>query len=289
MCGIVGIADKYLRLYRGLDRHIEVMNEIQHHRGPDDKGVWTHPRGHLGFGHKRLSIIDLEHGKQPMSNGRVTVTYNGEIYNYRELREELSGAYTFRTHSDTEVILAAYEKWGERCVEYFRGMFAFALWDEKKQKLFCARDRFGIKPFYYAEIDGVFYFASEAKAILPFVDEVEADESALKDYLYFQFYLENRTLFRGIKELQPAHTLTLEGGRLTSKRYWEVYYEIDFDHTAYYFQNRLDELIRESVELHIRSDVPVGAYASGGIDSSITTAYIREILVMVPILHTLIV
>ena len=269
MCGIAGIVDIRRKKYRTLGRHLEVMNELQHHRGPDGEGIWLHPKEHIGFGHKRLSIIDLVNGKQPMSDGRQTVTYNGEIYNYRELREELDKDYAFKTDSDTEVILAAYEKWGERCVDHFRGMFAFALWDEKKQKLFCARDRFGIKPFYYAVIEGVLYFASEAKAILPFLEKVEVDEAALKDYLYFQFYLENKTLYSDIKELEPAHLLCVEDGKIESRRYWEVYYDIDFDHTAHYFENRLDELIKESVRLHIRSDVPVGAYASGGVDSSL--------------------
>src|SRR6185295_1545474 len=145
------------------------------HRGPDGEGRWLHANEHVGFAHRRLSIIDLSTGDQPMRHGPGNwITYNGEIYNYIELRDEL-GREQFQTTSDTEVILQAYQKWGIECVNHLRGMFAFALWDEKKQTLICARDRFGIKPFYYATVDDVFYFASEPKALLPFVENIETN------------------------------------------------------------------------------------------------------------------
>jgi asparagine synthase (glutamine-hydrolysing) len=267
MCGIAGAINLASTPIPGLHRRLEVMNHLQRHRGPDGQGIWQHPRGHVGLAHRRLSIIDLTTGEQPMRVGEDWVVFNGEIYNFLELRAEL-GREQFRTTSDTEVILHAYRRWGVECVNHFRGMFAFALWDEWRQELFCARDRFGIKPFCYTVRDGVFYFASEIKALLPFVDRIETDPESLKDYLTFQFCLGGKTLFRGIQELLPAHTLRIAKGGLTAARYWEVYFEPDFDHTAKYFEERLRALLQESVGLHLRSDVPVGAYVSGGLDSS---------------------
>ena len=248
------------------------MNTLQRHRGPDGEGVWAHLRGHIGFAHRRLSVIDLQTGQQPMCDARGNwVTYNGEIYNYRELRVEL-GPEKFSTQSDTEVILHAYRKWGRDCVSHFRGMFAFALWDETEQALFCARDRFGVKPFYYTVSDGVLYFASEIKALMPFVSDIETDLEGFKDYLTFQFCLAGKTLFRRIGELLPGHVMTVRNGVLETSRYWEVYYNLDFDHTSKYFEERIRALIEESVAYHLRSDVPVGAYVSGGLDSGIVAS-----------------
>ena len=147
-------------------------------------------------------------------------------------------------------------------------MFAYALWDEVEQELLCARDRFGIKPFYYAQVGDVLYFASEAKALLPFLPAIRTDLDGLKDYLAFQFCLAGKTLFEGVRELLPGHRLRVRGGRVQAERYWEVYYDIDFDHTAKYFEERIEALLAESVKLHLRSDVPVAAYLSGGLDSS---------------------
>jgi asparagine synthase (glutamine-hydrolysing) len=268
MCGIAGALTLSPDPIPVLDHRLGVMNQLQRHRGPDGEGVWVHPSGHVGFAHRRLSIIDLITGDQPMSDpGGNWVTYNGEIYNYVELREEL-GPENFVTTSDTEVILHAYRKWGPACVDHLYGMFAFALWDETQQVLFCARDRFGIKPLYYTVVDNVFYFVSEIKALLPFVEHIETDIEGLQDYLTFQFCLDGKTLFKGIRELLPAHTLRISNGSIEVKRYWEVYYDLDFDHTAKYFEERLRALLKESVRLHLRSDVPVGAYISGGLDSS---------------------
>jgi asparagine synthase (glutamine-hydrolysing) len=252
------------------------MQALLRHRGPDGGGVWTHSSGRVGFAHQRLSIIDLSpSGAQPMTDeGGNWVTYNGEIYNYLELREEL-GVENFTGNSDTEVILRAWRRWGPDCVGHLRGMFAFALWDERSQTLFCARDRFGIKPFYYTLSGGALYFASEVKALLPFVDRIETDLESFSEYLTFQFCLAGKTLFKGISELLPAHTLRVANGTVESRRYWEVYYDLDFSHTARYFSERLQELLADSVRVHLRSDVPVGAYVSGGVDSGVVAAMAR--------------
>jgi asparagine synthase (glutamine-hydrolysing) len=267
MCGICGAINLRGESIPDLDRRLRVMNDLIAHRGPDDSGVWVHERGHVGLGHRRLSIIDLEHGHQPMSDraGRW-ITYNGEVYNYPELRREIGGG--FETSCDTEVVLRAHDRWGVDSLERLRGMFAHAIWDEPAQELVCARDRFGIKPFYYAVVDDVFYFASEAKALLPMLPSIETDLEGLKDYLAFQFCLAGKTLFKGIRELQPGHLLRIRRGAATPQRYWEVYFDVDFEHTARYFEERIEHLLAESVRLHMRSDVPVSAYLSGGVDSS---------------------
>lgn len=272
MCGLAGAINLSGQEISGLRRHLQVMNELQRHRGPDGEGIWEHPHRYVGFAHRRLSIIDLVTGQQPMKDaGGNWVTFNGEIYNFIELRAEL-GVENFRTTSDTEVILYAYRKWGPDCVQHFRGMFAFALWDEANQVLFCARDRFGIKPLYYTIAGQVLYCASEAKALLPFVERIETDIEAFKDYLTFQFCLAGKTLFKDINELLPGHTLTVAHGAVVVKRYWEVYYQLDFHHTEKYFEEKIPELLSESVNLHLRSDVPLGAYISGGLDSSIVAS-----------------
>jgi asparagine synthase (glutamine-hydrolysing) len=252
-----------------LERRLEVMNALIGHRGPDDEGVWTHERGHVGLAHRRLAIIDpTPAGHQPMRDeaGRW-LSFNGEIYNYPELRTEIGGG-PFRTSSDTEVLMRAHDRWGDDALTRLRGMFAYALWDEPEDELFLARDRFGIKPLYYAVVDDVFYFASEAKALMPVLPSIETDHEGLKDYLAFQFCLAGKTLFEGVRELQPGHSLRIGRGPATPKRYWEVYYDVDFEHNEGYFEERIEELLDESVRFHLRSDVPVAAYLSGGVDSS---------------------
>ena len=274
MCGIAG--------YAGLGREpgskfLASALERLRHRGPDGEGVWQSTDGRAGLAHLRLSIIDLDTGAQPMRSpsGNV-ITYNGEIYNFIELRKEL-GEHRFTTTSDTEVILAAYEKWGERCVEKLRGMFAFALWDAARGRLFVARDRFGIKPFYHASVNGAFYFASEIKALLPFLRGVETDRVGLHDYFCFQFCLGSKTMFSGVSQLEPAHCGYVEAnGTLTPKRYWEVHYNLDWEHDEKYFVERVRERLFDSVDVHLRADVEVGAYVSGGIDSSLVASVARD-------------
>ncbi|MFA6127017.1 MAG: asparagine synthase (glutamine-hydrolyzing) [Bacteroidales bacterium] len=268
MCGIAGI--KYLiDSKQELHHHLMVMGELIKHRGPDGSGVWVHESNQVGFAHQRLSIIDLsENASQPMTDHEGNwIVYNGEIYNYREVRDEL-GKEFFRTQSDTEVILHAYRRWGKGCVSKFRGMFAFAIWDEKEQILFCARDHFGIKPFYYTVINHTFYFASEIKALLPFLDSIRTDIEGLKDYLTFQLCLGEKTLFEGVKELLPAHWMTINASEIKINKYWEVYFEPDYSRTSFYFEEKLRELLEDSIKVHLRSDVPVGSYISGGLDSS---------------------
>jgi len=272
MCGIAGIFSIKEEEYNSLERHLTVMNKIQSHRGPDGEGIWHNKNKTAGFAHRRLSIIDLDTGSQPMSDVyNNTIVYNGELYNYLELKQELKD-YPYQTTSDTEVILAAYLKWGSDCILHFKGMFSFAIWDEKKGSLFCARDRFGIKPFYYSVINNVFYFSSEAKTLLPFLGRAKTNIEALNDYLTFQFVLDGKTLFQGINELLPAHKILIEKGQLTIKRYWQVFYNLDEQHTEKYFIEKIRELLHNSVKMHTRSDVEVGAYLSGGIDSSIVAS-----------------
>ncbi|NIM97417.1 MAG: asparagine synthase (glutamine-hydrolyzing) [candidate division Zixibacteria bacterium] len=277
MCGIAGIIPNKEVTRETLHQWIQAMNSLQVHRGPDGEGTWIDEGARIGLGHVRLSIIDIKTGAQPMkSDGGSTITYNGEIYNYIELRAEL-GAKSFRTTSDTEVILRAYERWGEDCVDHLRGMFAFAIWDKKNKKLFCARDRFGIKPFYYTKNINGFYFASEIKALLPFVEEIATDYNGLKDYLAFQFTLGTKTLFRGVEQLLPGHVLTVKNSRVRVRKYWEVQYRLDWFHTKRYFEAEVRKLLMDSIRVHLRSDVPVGSYLSGGLDSSVVASLARKI------------
>ncbi|MFM9438509.1 asparagine synthase (glutamine-hydrolyzing), partial [Janthinobacterium sp. CG_23.3] len=214
MCGIVGIFD--LLGKRAIARDALVrMNQSQYHRGPDLGGVYLEPG--LGLGHRRLAIIDLNGGQQPLFNedGDVVVVYNGEIYNFKELARELAGlGHRFRSQCDTEVIVHAWEQWGERCVERFRGMFAFGLWDRKRQTLFLARDRLGVKPLYYGRTaDGRLLFGSELKALLGDAELArELDPAAVEDYFAYGYVPEPRTIFRAALKLPPGHTLTLHAG-----------------------------------------------------------------------------
>ena len=279
MCSIAGMINIRDEKIQDISHKLYVMNDLQKHRGPDDTGIWSDQHEYIGLAHNRLSILDLtDCGHQPMEDEQTgnVICFNGEIYNYLELREEISGE--FRTDTDTEVILRAYAKWGEDCVKHFKGMFAFAIWDTKKHLLFCARDRFGIKPFYYAVVDNIFYFASEMKALLPFLPDIETDIEGFRDYLTFQFCLGSHTLFKGIKELEPAHSLTIQNGNINFKRYWQVFYDLDWNHTEKYFVEKLDELLHQSIKYHIRSDVPIGGYVSGGVDSSVISAMAADMV-----------
>lgn len=270
MCGICGI------VHREYTRPVDVapvqqMMAALAHRGPDDAGMWSEGPAALGF--RRLAIIDLKTGRQPMSNedGSVWIVLNGEIYNYVELRQELKGSHQFRTESDTETVLHLYEDMGERCVDRLNGMFAFAIWDQRQGRLFAARDRLGIKPFYWMLNEAGLAFASEPKAFVAAGLLVpEADPIGLEQYLTFQYCLDAQTLFRGVRRLEPGHHLTFRPGQgePVLQRYWNLDYTIDTHHTEEYYTHEVLALIRDAVRLQLRSDVPVGAHLSGGIDSS---------------------
>lgn len=248
------------------------MSGLIAHRGPDGEGIWTSENNVAGFAHRRLSIIDLsQNGSQPMSDfaGNV-ITFNGEIYNYLELRKESEfKGFKFNGDSDTETILAQYCRFGKDCVLQLKGMFAFAIWDSKKNELLLVRDRIGIKPLYYCIVEDILYFASEAKALLPFLKSIETDASALAEYLTFQYTLTDQTMFSGIKQLMPGHMLTIKNDKIEIRRYWDIQYQVDFDHDEQFFLQSLESMLLDSVDLHMRSDVEIGTYLSGGLDSSL--------------------
>jgi asparagine synthase (glutamine-hydrolysing) len=252
------------------------MGDALAHRGPDAEGFWSEPGA--GLVHRRLSIIDLAGGDQPIANedGSLQVVFNGEIYNFHELRAGLEAkGHRFRTQSDTEVLVHLYEEDGERLVERLRGMFAFALWDRARRRLLLARDRLGIKPLYvYRDADKLL-FASEPKALLahPGVT-AEVDPAALEDYLAFGMVPGRRSIFRGVEKLPPAHVLVVTPGRLDAapRRYWQLRVEADESRTAEEWQEEVRAKIDETVRLHLIADVPVGAFLSGGVDSSIVVA-----------------
>jgi asparagine synthase (glutamine-hydrolysing) len=276
MCGISGIMD--LKGQRRVSRELlSRMNETQLHRGPDAGGLHLEPG--LGLGHRRLSIIDLATGQQPLYNEdrSVVVVFNGEIYNYQALIPELTQhGHVFRTRSDTEVIVHAWEEWGEACVERFRGMFAFALWDRNRETLFLARDRLGVKPLYYALLaDGQFVFGSELKSLLPHPGfRRELNPYAIEDYFAFGYIPEPRTIYAGACKLPPAHTLTIRRGQALPepREYWDVRFTLDNRMGEDDAQAELVERLRDSVRLRMIADVPLGAFLSGGVDSSAVVA-----------------
>lgn len=279
MCGIFGFVADGPRVLQKSSGELDAGLTCIRHRGPDGTGKWVSNNGQVGFGHVRLAIIDLETGAQPMQSddSRFTIIYNGEIYNYIELRMEL-GNDSFRTNSDTEVVLRAFQRWGNDCVNRLRGMFAMAIWDATEQKLFLARDRFGIKPLYWARTTAGLYFASEVKALLPFLDHRHVNRAALSDYFTFQFCLGDKTMVDGVFQMPAAHFSVLSPGQQPQlQRYWDVHYVVDYDHTEQWFTTRLRELMYDSVRVHLRADVEVGSYVSGGVDSSLLAALAREI------------
>ncbi len=278
MCGIFGLVANTLQPMDAARAGLAQGMEAIRHRGPDGAGEWISFNGQVGLGHVRLSIIDIESGAQPMisDDGRYVIVYNGEIYNYLELKAEL-GADSFRTKSDTEVVLRAYQQWGKDCLTRLRGMFAIAIWDEAGKTLFLARDRFGIKPLYWAKTKTGFYFASEVKALLPFLERRQVNAAALSDYFTFQFYLGEKTLMDGTWQLPAAHyAVVAPCEEPKPQRYWEVHYDIDFEHTEKWFAERLMDLLYDSVRVHLRADVEVGGYVSGGVDSSLIAALARD-------------
>jgi len=276
MCGITGIFD--LGGKREMSRAtLARMNETQHHRGPDAGGLHLEPG--LGLGHRRLSIIDLATGQQPLFNedGSVVVVFNGEIYNYRELIPELTRlGHVFRTRSDTEVIVHAWEAWGEACVERLRGMFAFALWDRNRETLFLARDRLGVKPLYYAALPhGQLVFGSELKALVAHPAFArELDPLAIEDYFALGYVPEPRTIYKAARKLPPAHTLTVRRGEPLPepREYWDVRFTLDNRIREADACAELVERLKESVRLRMIAEVPLGAFLSGGVDSSAVVA-----------------
>lgn len=281
MCGIAGIFNvtgKPISVHT-----IRKMTDILSHRGPDDEGYWV--ESFIGFGHRRLAIIDLSPlAHQPMQSddGNLVITYNGEVYNFQNLRVELEAkGYRFRSKSDTEVVLKSFQEWGKECVHKFNGMFAFAVWDNKKSQLFLARDRCGIKPLYYYYNNNTFIFASEIKAILQHPDlSVKVSIPALNEYFSFQNIFSDLTLFDGIRILEPGHFITLEAGDPHSFHI-EEYWDYDFQDEETYvseeeYIEELDRLFQQAVHRQLVSDVEVGSYLSGGIDSGAITSIVAK-------------
>jgi asparagine synthase (glutamine-hydrolysing) len=282
MCGICGIAIPE-KLNRAVDRAALVrMRDSLTHRGPDDAGIFTD--GGVGLGHRRLSIVDLAGGHQPMSNedGRVWLTYNGEVYNHRDLRPALEQrGHLYRTTSDTETIIHLYEEHGPRAVEHLRGMFAFAIWDQQRRRLMLARDRLGIKPLYYTlSDDGVICFASEIKALLEArAVRAELNFDALADYAANRSTSGEDTMFRGVKRLLPGHILVWTEGRVQIEPYWNLSYaKPDEKLTDDQYVDQFSDLFTESVRLRLMADVPLGMFLSGGIDSSAIVAAMSEMV-----------
>ena len=273
MCGIAGFINARVEADGAV---LQGMLARIAHRGPDGQGVFV--QGRAALGHRRLAIIDLDGGPQPMFNedGRLAVVFNGEIYNYQALTEELTAAgHTFATKSDTEVLLHGWEEWGRDLLPRLRGMFAFALWDRESETLFCARDYFGIKPLYYYEAeDGTLLFASEIKAFLDHpAFEKQLNESQLELYLSFQYSPGEDTFFRGVKKLLPAHCLTLDGSGLRVERWWQADFTPELSPTDW--PQTIDETMQDSVAAHKIADVEVAGFLSGGVDSAYITSLAR--------------
>ncbi len=285
MCGIVGVVEYAAAEPTITTELLERMSQTIAHRGPDDAGTWISPNRRCGLGFRRLAIIDLSlAGHQPMStpDGRFTIVFNGEIYNHRQLRQELEAmGYRYRSQTDTETILYGYAAWGEQVFERMHGMWALAIWDDQAGELICARDRIGKKPFYWWYRDGRFVFASEIKALLEHpavVRDVEWEE--LPNYLCFSMTSHERTLFRGISKLPAAHILRVHAnGEISRRRYWtpRVMPEVERI-TAAEAENEILRLLRQSVADRMMSDVPFGVFLSGGLDSSINVALMAELM-----------
>lgn len=275
MCGFIGCMHK--QPYEQTDEILEKMNRLITHRGPDDEGYFTDDYVQLGF--KRLSIIDLESGHQPLSyeNGRYWIIFNGEIYNHIELRRRLvKKGYTFETESDTEVIIALYVELKEKAVKKLRGMFSFIIWDKVDQVMFGARDHFGIKPFFYLEKEDKTYFASEKKSII-IAEKREMDTTSLHHYLSFQYTPEPDTMSENIKKLEPGHFFTQKPGQaMNIQSYWKPVFR-PVPSTENQIVKDIRNVLMESVNVHMRSDVPVGSFLSGGIDSSFIVSLAKQV------------
>lgn len=274
MCGIVGIYNRENKIDK---EQVKAATSILEHRGPDDFDYYF--GDNIALGHRRLSIIDLsKNAKQPMSNesGDIWIVYNGEIYNFLELKKELEElGHEFKSKSDTEVIIHAYEQWQESCLQKFNGMFAFAIWDSKNKKLFLARDKTGVKPLYYCLDKGRFIFASEIKAILEFDVPKQINDAVLYDYFNYFILIGDETLFKGIKSLPAAHYFVLQNDKITARKYWDFSYEEE-QKTEDEWCRILEQEISKSVKKRLISDVPIGAFISGGVDSSAIVAFMQK-------------
>jgi asparagine synthase (glutamine-hydrolysing) len=274
MCGICGkIGPHGVR-----SEEVKSMLRTIVHRGPDDEGIYVD--GSIGLGVRRLSIIDLPGGHQPICNeeGTIWIVFNGEIYNYKSLRRQLEGkGHHFQTQSDTEVIVHLYEEYGERCVEQLKGMFVFGIWDEKWQKLVLVRDRLGQKPLFYAQEGQEFFFASEIKAILAVSKQPrQVDFESLHHYLSLRFIPPPRTMLRHVKKLPPAHVLVYQRGSIMLSRYWDLSFNQKLELSEDEVRVGLQQKLTQTIESHLVSDVPVGAYLSGGLDSSMIVAVMAK-------------
>jgi len=281
MCGLVGIFD--VEGYRDIDRGLlEAMNEKQFHRGPDEGGV--HIEAGIGLAHRRLSIIDLSTGQQPLANedGSVIVTFNGEIYNFHSIGDELRAlGHVFKSNSDTEVIVHAWEEWGGKCVDRFRGMFAFAIWDRNQKTLFFARDRLGKKPLHYALLcNGTLIFASELKALYVHPQlEKNIDVTAVEEYFTLGYIPDPKSIFKNIYKLPPAHTLIVRKGQkeLVPVPYWDIPFEPVQSQDEDKIAASLVDRLKEAVDVRMESEVPLGAFLSGGVDSSAVVAMMSQL------------
>src|SRR5229473_2290170 len=280
MCGICGMFFPEPR--KRVDSEILArMNGKIVHRGPDDGGFFV--ERNVGLAMRRLSIIDVQTGHQPLANEdeSLWIVYNGEVYNHQQLRMEMEAAgHRYRTKSDTETVVHLYEQYGRDCVKHLRGMFAFAIWDRRKRKLFVARDRLGIKPLYYRYGEGAFLFGSEIKTLLSYPGvSAELNPNGLAEYLAFGYLSGEDTMFRGIRKLLPGHTLELdENGKLSIEPYWDLTVSADTDdRPRNYYVKKYRELLEECVASHLMSDVPLGVFLSGGLDSSAIAALTTRI------------
>lgn len=274
MCGIFGFVSSKSR-----DIDYKRLTDTLSHRGPDDSGYYRDDN--VALGHRRLSIIDLEGGHQPILNhdGTIAIIFNGEIYNYLELRNVLlQKGYVFTTHGDTETILHAYEEWGEECVNYLNGMFSFAIWNKTKKELFIARDRLGIKPLFYAIHNDTLYFASEMKAIIADSEiPLKINDTALASYFTLSYIPAPYTIYRNVKKLLPGHTLTWKNGHIVEKQYWDIHFIPDRNKSESYFLEGIMAQFKSAVGSHLISDVPLGAFLSGGVDSSAVVALMSQV------------
>ena len=299
MCGICGVIDFHKRRQITLKMIVDMTTSLRH-RGPDAEGYLVGGNSSytpiyrpsdfaatrksqpfdVALGHRRLSIIDLSTGHQPMTNedGTIWIIFNGEIYNYQQLRAELlQKGHQFKTNSDTEVIIHTYEEYGEDCPIHLNGMFAFAIWDTKREKLFLARDRVGIKPLVYTEVNGFFLFGSELKSVLASgLIKPETDNVALHHYLTYQYVPPPMTMFKGIQKIPPGYFLIYANNKITLKQYWDVTFEDKLDKGIEFYKSRIRELLEDSVKIRLMSDVPLGAFLSGGIDSSTVVAMMSQ-------------